>query len=87
MKKLSKEEAVSLITISEGRKLSIEVEGAKLFEAHSDPFGVVAVIGLKQTGKSTLLNQLIHKEDLFKVEANPHGCTKGIWVYSTSHAK
>ena len=52
---------------------------------HSEPIGVITVVGRARTGKSFLMNRgilrLKKSDPGFQVSATVNSCTKGLWIY------
>lgn len=74
---------IQLIKIDRNGKISIGVEALEIICSYNEPIGFVSLAGKTRTGKSCLLNRMLHiKGDGFRVDSSTSSCTEGIWMWS-----
>ncbi|XP_077647242.1 LOW QUALITY PROTEIN: guanylate-binding protein 5-like [Urocitellus parryii] len=73
-----------LIENMEGQ-LVVKQEALQILSAITQPMVVVAIVGVCNTGKSYLMNQLAGKKKGFSVGSTVQSHTKGIWMWCVPH--
>jgi len=72
---------IPLIDILENGDFHVNDEAAEVLSSIEGPVAVVAVCGLYRTGKSSMLNWLLNRQDGFTVGPTVQACTKGLWIW------
>lgn len=74
---------MQLIRIRPNGKIEIIPEAISAIASVDGPIGFVSLVGKTRTGKSCLLNRLLHLTgDGFRVDPSTSSCTEGIWMWS-----
>ncbi|CAI5742182.1 unnamed protein product [Hyaloperonospora brassicae] len=76
------EEPVPLITFDDGTKqLKVNDAAVEMLRRIEGHVAVVAMAGLYRTGKSSMLNWLLDRQNGFRVGPTVERCTRGIWIW------
>ena len=87
MSKISKEmqeDSINLIKKTEDNKLELNPAALNFIRNIKHDVGVCICLGPYRQGKSYLLNQLMSRNDLFKVGHKDEAETHGIWLSRTT---
>lgn len=73
---------IRLVYTDECGKFKTDPEAIDALHQVKGPIGVVSVCGRSRQGKSFILNQLLGRNNGFKVASTHRSCTKGLWMWS-----
>ena len=77
--------SICLFKYTDDGKLIFCQDAAEQFfkSVYDDPIAIVSCVGPYRQGKSFVLNQILLKENSFRVSSESNACTRGIWISQT----